>query len=248
MLAGNLEEALVVGALAFGERVTLPPRGFALGLKRLKRLDFGAAGGKVLVINVFGRHNADVHKRLNGNGGQVRADPVEAHARGNEHAQNQRQADRQTIGSVFLGAGLFALQRVDAVLGKAHRYSRKPSKQRHNPGHPAIGNRHHAQKFRARSTIIGNGMDNINQTEQDDDLHQQRDHGKQWMVVLLLEHRLLLFANGLAVTVILHLDAVDLGHHVHHDDRVLLNPQRHGQQNNLRNEGEQQNGDPPVAR
>ena len=160
---------------------------------------------------------------------------------------SDRPIDKPLVGAP-LGTGLLTLQRVDTVLGKAHRYSRKPSKQRHNPRHPAIGNRHHTQKFRARSTVIGDGMDDVDQTEQDDDLHQQRHHGKQRMIVLLLEHRLLLFTNGLAVTVILHLDAVNLRHHVHHDDRVLLNPQRHGQQNDLRNEGEQQNGNPPVAR
>ena len=53
--------------------------------------------------------------------------------------------------------------------------------------------------------------------------------------------------DGLAIAEVLDLDAVELGHQLHHDDAVLLAPQAHRDQDDLDDDGEQQDGKPPVA-
>ena len=197
---------------------------------------------------MLGGRDADVHQGLDGDGRQVRADPVEAHARRDEDAEDQRQADGQPVGGVLLGARLLLLERVDAVLREAHRHGGKAGQKRHDPRGAAVGDGDHAQELGSRGAAVGDGVDDVDQAEQDDDLDQKRDHREQRVVAALFVQGVLLLADCLAVAVVLDLDAVERGHELDHDDRVLLDPQRHRQQDDLGDEGEQQDRDPPVPR
>ena len=89
-------------------------------------------------------------------------------------------------------------------------------------------------------------MDDVDQAEQDDHLDGQRNEAEHRVVALLLVERRLLLADGLRIAEVADLDAVQRRHQLHHDDGVLLHPQRHGHENDLDDDGEQQNGEPPV--
>ena len=174
MLANDLEEALVVGLLALGKRIALVP--FLLGAREvLELLKLGAARLEVLVIDVFRRLHQDVRERLDGDGSQVRTHPVKAHARGDKHAQDERKADGQAVRHVFLRTRLLALQRVDAVLREAHDDSGKPREKRHDPRSAAVLEGNLTQELSARRAAVGNRMDDVDQAEQNDDLHSKRN-------------------------------------------------------------------------
>ena len=224
MLAGCFEKALVIGALALGKRVATPPRPFAAGIERFERGEVGPAVGEVVVVDVLGGRHHHVHKRLHGDGEQVGAYPVKAHARRNENAQDKRQADGQAIGGVFLGARLLALQRVDDVLRAAHDHGGEARQKRHDPRRTAVFDGDHSQELGAGCTAIGYGMDDVDQAEQDDNLHQQRHHGKQRMIAALFVHSALFFADGFTIAVVRHFYAVERRHKVHHDEGVFLHP------------------------
>ena len=91
-------------------------------------------------------------------------------------------------------------------------------------------------------------MDDVDEAEQDDDLDGERNQRQQRMVALLLVQLVLLLADGLTVAVVLDLDAIDGGHDLDHLDAVLLHPQRHRHEDDLGDDGEQEDGQPPVAR
>ena len=66
------------------------------------------------------------------------------------------------------------------------------------------------------------------------------------MVMLFLVELVLLLADRLAIAVVLHLQAIQGGHELDHDNRVLLAPKRHRDEDDLHDDGEQENGDPPI--
>ena len=246
VLADDLEEALVVGLLALGKRIALVP--FLLGAREvLELLKLDATRLEVFVVDVFRGLHQDVRKRLDGDGSQVRAHPVEAHARGDEHTQDERKADGQAVRHVLLRTRLLALQRVDAVLREAHDDGGKPREKRHNPRRAAVLEGDLTQEFSARRAAVGNRMDDVDQAEQDDDLHSKRNQGEHRVVMLLLVELVLLLADRLAVAVVLHLQAIQGRHELHHDDRILLTPKRHRDEDDLHDDGEQQDGYPPIA-
>ena len=246
VLTDDLEETLVVGLLALGKRIALVP--FLLGAREvLELLKLGAACFEVLVVDVFRRLHQDVRERLDGDGGQVRAHPVEAHARGDEHAQDEGKADRQAVRHVLLRTRLLALQRVDAVLREAHDDGGKPREKRHDPRRAAVLEGNLAQELSPRRAAVGDCMDNVDQAEQDDDLYSKRNQGEHRVVMLLLVELVLLLADRLAVAVVLHFQAIQGGHKLHHDNRVLLAPKRHRDEDDLHDDGEQQDGYPPIA-
>ena len=113
---------------------------------------------------LFGRDD-HVAKRLDGDGHKVGADPIETHARCNEDAEHERQADRQTVRHVFLGTRLFALQRINAVLREPHNDRRESGEERHEPGDAAVGCGNHAQKLGTWGTVVGDRVNYVDKAE-----------------------------------------------------------------------------------
>ena len=72
--------------------------------------------------------------------------------------------------------------------------------------------------------MVGNPVDDFDQSEQHEDLCSQRYEREQRMVMMLLVQEGLLFADGFGVAKVFHLDAVELGHDLNHDDAVPLTP------------------------
>ena len=114
MLALDGEEALVVGALPPRMGIALVPLPLGSG-RRFELLERVAGSVEHWVIDVFGGLDDGVAGELDGDGHEVRADPVERHAAGHERSEAQRERDRDAVGRRLLGAGLLVLERVDAV-------------------------------------------------------------------------------------------------------------------------------------
>ena len=250
VLVGDAEEALVVGLLALGERVALPPLAFGriLAADGVQRVDLDAALGQIVVVDVLRRLHYQVAGHLHQYRREVRAYPVEGQAGGHHDAQHQGQAHGKPVGHVLLFAGLLALQRVDAVLRIAQAQRRGHRRHRPEPGEAAVEHRDEPQVLGAGDARFRDGVHDIHQAEQDEDLDGQGHERDEGMVVALLVQLGLALTDGLAVAEMLGLDAVQLGHQLHHRERVLLAPQRHGHQDDLRRQREQQDSHPPVTR
>ncbi len=91
-------------------------------------------------------------------------------------------------------------------------------------------------------------MNDLDQAEQNEDLNDEGNQGEQRVIMVFLVQLGLLLADGLGIAEVLDLDAVDLRHDLHHDDAVPLTPQGKRHENDLHDDGEQQNGHPPVTR
>ena len=247
VLAHDGEEAPVVLALAAGVGVG-PPPGTLAGGEGVELGELGLGRLELPVVNVLGGLDAQVADGLHGDGEQVRANPVERHARRDVDAQEERQGDGQAVRGVLLGAGLLALQRVDVVGGHAHHDRRERGGHGHDPRGPAVLHGHEAEELGAGGPRVGDGVDDVHEAEQDDDLDGKRDEREQRVVVVLVVELALALADLLLVAEVLDLDAVERRHHAHHDDGVPLAPKRQRHEHHLGDEREQEDGGPPVVR
>ena len=134
------------------------------------------------------------------------------------------------------------------VGGHAHDDGGKRREDGHDPGSPAVLHRNEAEELSTSGTRIRDGMDHVDEAEQNDDLHGKRNEREQRMVVILVVELALTLADLLLVAEVLHLHAVEGRHHAHHDDGVPLAPQRQRHENHLHDEREEEDGEPPVLR
>ena len=74
---------------------------------------------------------------------------------------------------------------------------------------------------------LADAVDDLDEGHQNDNLNGERHEREERMVVLALEELGGLFANGIAVAVVCHFDAVALGHQRDHLEGVSLTPKRH---------------------
>lgn len=245
VLAGDGEEPFEIGLLALGEGVALVPLRLLLA-DGVQALQFLAAGVELVVVDVLRWLDDDVAGDLHQDGEQIRADPVEGHAGRHKHAQEERERDGKPVGGVLFEACLLLLQGVDDVLGAAHGYRGQAGQHGHDPRQATVLDGDEAQKLGAGGAAVGDAVDDVDEAEQNEDLDGQRDEAEHRVVVLLLVERRLLLADGLRVAEVANLDAVERRHQLHHDDGVLLHPQRHGHEDDLNDDSEQQDGEPPV--
>ena len=68
------------------------------------------------------------------------------------------------------------------------------------------------------------------------------------MIALLLVQFVLLLTDRLAIAKMLNLQAIERRHDLDHLDGIPLHPQRHGHEDNLRDDCKQSNCNPPIAR
>ena len=248
MLALDGEEALVVGALPPRMGVALVP--LPLGRsRRFELLERIAGGIERRVIDESGGLDDGVAGELDGDGHEVRADPVERHAAGHEGSEAQRQRDRDAVGRRLLGAGLLVLEWIDAVSSQALDERREASEQRDDgeEREPRLGG-HDAQQRHLGVSARGDGADDAREPEQDDDLYHQGHEREQRMVMALLVELVLLLLDGLAVAIEARLEIEEVRHELDHRDRVAMAPERDRHQEDLGDGCEEQDGDPPVAR
>ena len=81
---------------------------------------------------------------------------------------------------------------------------------------------------------IAQGMiDDLNQADEQKQLHKNRNDAQKGVVPFLLIELSLLFGDGVPIAEVTDLDAVDPRLHAHHLDAVLVHPQRHREENDL---------------
>ena len=246
MLADHAHEALVVLLLALRQRIALVPRRFTRR-ESVELVQLHTTCSEFGIVDILRWPHDQVAQGLHHDGHQVRAYPVEGHAGGHVHAQDEGQHDGQPVSGVLLHLRLLALQRVDPVLREAHHHRGQTGQKRHDPRKPSVFNRHHAQELGSRSAVVGDAVNHFHQSEQHENLRRQRNERQQRMIVVLLVQQGLLLADGFGVAEVLHFDAVELRHDLDHDDAVPLAPKRQRHENDLDDHGEQQNGHPPAS-
>ena len=247
MLVHRTEEAFVVGLVASGQGIAAPPGALAGG-EGVQVVELGLARPEVLVVHVALGTNDQVAENLDADGEEVRADPVERHARRHIDAEHERQGDGEPVGRVLLEAGLLPLERVDAVLSLSHDDCRERGEKRHDPREAAVLGGDESQELGPARSAVRDAVNDLHETEEDEDLDGERDEREQRVVVELLVELVLLLPDGLLVAEVLDLDAVQVGHQADHDDAVPLAPEREGHEHDLDDGGEQQDGHPPASR
>ena len=127
MLADHAHEALVVLLLALRQRIALVPRRFTRR-ESVELVQLHTTCSEFGIVDILRWPHDQVAQGLHHDGHQVRAYPVEGHAGGHVHAQDEGQHDGQPVGGVLLHLRLLALQRLILFCAKPITTADKPAR------------------------------------------------------------------------------------------------------------------------
>ena len=125
MLVCHREETLVIRFLALFVLL-----GYA-GRHGVDALQFLLALVQSIVINVLGRTDGQIQRRLVQNREQIAGDPVDAYTNSNESSQGQRNQNGEPICHPLLALALLFLQRIQFVLPDTKHPRRHTCRHRH---------------------------------------------------------------------------------------------------------------------